>query len=156
MDRVTHIKRPVYILERLNDVRLYLKVSRLSDRLNAPGSEIEYWALYGPPAESLGNWPKRRKSLAENMRFLRETIRIFFCGMQGIHPAYLGMPLPQPNTRKVLAPMATITSVFDQYPSCYRQLLGKDNIGDTQANEILGLLRSGALYAVRDFSVNDG
>ena len=76
--------------------------------------------------------------------------------MQGIRPAHLGRPLPQPNTRELLAPMATITFVFDQYPSCYRQLLCKDNIGDAQANKILGLLRSGALYARSDSSVKDG
>ena len=64
MDRVTNIKRPAYILERLNDARLYLKVSRLSDISNAAGTDIEHWAMYGPLAEAIGNWPKRRPPLA--------------------------------------------------------------------------------------------
>ena len=61
MDKIWQITQSKYILERINDVHLYLKVSRLSNIVNDEGSAIEKWALYGPPANSTLTWPKRRK-----------------------------------------------------------------------------------------------
>ena len=52
MDRIIATSRPTHIPERLNDVRLCLDVSRLSDMVNQTGDNIENWALYGPPKSS--------------------------------------------------------------------------------------------------------
>ena len=50
MDKIGATPQPDYILQRLNAVRLSLKVSRLSDIVNEEGTHIENWALYAPPA----------------------------------------------------------------------------------------------------------
>ena len=68
MDKNCQTVRLEYILERLNDIRLYLQVSRLSDIVNKEGSEIEAWAMYGPPQTTDLIWPKQRKPLAVNMK----------------------------------------------------------------------------------------
>ena len=49
-----------------------------------------------------------------------------------------------------------LSSIFKQYPPCYRHIEGNITIGDAEANTILRLLRSGALYAGSDGSVKDG
>ena len=47
---VKKISDPI-LQQRINSVRLYLKVLRLSDIANKEGNKIEQWALYGPPKQ---------------------------------------------------------------------------------------------------------
>ena len=46
MDKLCEASRNAITLEKLNAVRLWLKVSRLSDMVNVSGDKIEEWALY--------------------------------------------------------------------------------------------------------------
>ena len=52
-------------MEKLNDVRLWLRVSRLSDMVNEVGDKIEDWALYVLPMKSDIDWLTRRIPLPE-------------------------------------------------------------------------------------------
>ena len=49
MDEFRRIRIQTEKLRRMNDVRLYLKVTYLSCMTNVKGNKIERWALYGPP-----------------------------------------------------------------------------------------------------------
>ena len=75
-------------MERLNDVRLWLRVSRLSDMVNRLGDQIEDWALYGPPMKSDIARSTRRQPLTENLKPWRTTIRSVFCGGKGLYPQH--------------------------------------------------------------------
>ena len=68
MNNICSTPRSAYILERINDVRLWLKVSRLSDIADCAGTQIMDWALYDPLVNSPLKWPKRRKPLEENLK----------------------------------------------------------------------------------------
>ena len=70
MDKIVDTPHPSHILERLNDVRLWLKISRLSDMVNHSGDQIEHWVLYGPPKASTLQWPKQRRPLEANLNKL--------------------------------------------------------------------------------------
>ena len=52
MDKIINTVKSSTVLARLNDVILYLKVSRLSDISTADGLDIHQWAMYGPPSNS--------------------------------------------------------------------------------------------------------
>ena len=78
MDKLSDTPRSAAIMEKLNDVRHWLKVSRLSDMVNDEGNKIEDWALYGPPKPSDIEWPTRRHPVQENLRLWRNTIRSVF------------------------------------------------------------------------------
>ena len=90
MDNICDTPAPTYILEQLNDVRLSMNVSWLSNIPNADSKDIEKLTMYGPLADLLLAWPKRRPPLEENMKLWKETIRADFCGMGEIYPKYLG------------------------------------------------------------------
>ena len=60
MNKLCETPRSVRIMERLNDVRLWLRVSILSDMVNELGDKIEDWTLYVPPMKSNIAWPTRR------------------------------------------------------------------------------------------------
>ena len=132
MDRITATSHPTHILERLNDVRLWLHVSRLSDMVNQSGDKIENWALYGPPESLNMQWPKRRHPLESNLKMWRDVLRRLFCGEKGLHPRNLGKCLSplRTNVSPVWGP--SFREVIDQYPDKYKKLLGGGNIrGDT-------------------------
>ena len=69
MDKICATNKPGHKLVHLNDVRLYLEVSRLSDISNEEGSEINDWSIYRLPAISHLKCTKRRKYLQCNMKF---------------------------------------------------------------------------------------
>ena len=71
-------------MEKLNDERLWLRVSRLSDIVNEVGDKIEDWALYSPPMKSDIDWPTRRKPLPETFKLWRSTIRNVSCQKTGL------------------------------------------------------------------------
>ena len=58
MPRICEVIRRPDTLLRINNVRLYLKVSRLSDIVQPNGQWIHDWAFYGPPADCTLTWPK--------------------------------------------------------------------------------------------------
>ena len=68
MDKICSKIRITDTLVRLNNVRLYLRVSRLSDIVSEDGQWIHEWALHGPPALCKLKFPNRRKPLEQNMR----------------------------------------------------------------------------------------
>ena len=84
MDKVCASSYPSHILERLNDVHLWLKVSMLSDMVNQEGTQLEEWALYSPPKERMLQWLKRRQPLASNLKLWCDTLRQEFCAGQGL------------------------------------------------------------------------
>ena len=49
MDKICDTPRPLIVLEKLNDVQLWLKVSQLSDIVKEAGNAIEPWAFNGLP-----------------------------------------------------------------------------------------------------------
>ena len=59
MDKLSETPRSVGIMDKLNNVRLWLQISRLSDMVNEAGDNIERWALYGPPKKSELDWTIR-------------------------------------------------------------------------------------------------
>ena len=59
-------------------MRLWLKVSRLSDIASVDEQKIEHWAVHGPPAVTKIEWPKRREPTAENLKLWRQTVRGVF------------------------------------------------------------------------------
>ena len=91
VDEFRRIRVPTEKLRRMNDVRLYLKVTYLSCMTNVEGNKIERWALYGPPRQdSELEWPVRRKPLPENIREWRHLIYKNFTAATGLYPANLG------------------------------------------------------------------
>jgi hypothetical protein len=125
MDKIIATPHPTHILERLNDVRLWLQVSRLSDMVNHTGDKIENWALYGPPKTSNMQWPKRRRPVESNLKMWRDVVRRLFCGEKGFHPKNLGkvMNPSSPNELPVWAP--SFGEVIYQYLTKYKKLLGE-------------------------------
>ena len=47
MDKIVHKIKQKHPLERINDVRLYLKISRLSDIVTDDGTRIQHLAMHG-------------------------------------------------------------------------------------------------------------
>ena len=52
IDKIAMKIKSASIIHRLNDVRFYLKVSRMSDIVTEDGSSIYTWTLFGSPSES--------------------------------------------------------------------------------------------------------
>ena len=52
MDKICDNIRSHLVLNKMNDIRLWLRVSRLSDIVTADGTDIATWALHGPPTRS--------------------------------------------------------------------------------------------------------
>lgn len=78
MEKICQDTKPVNILERLNDVRLFLKVSCLSNIAITASSEIENWTLYGLLSATRVTWPERQMPLEENMNLWRDTLMACF------------------------------------------------------------------------------
>ena len=93
MNKISAIVRHPELLQKLNNVRLYLKVSRLSDITTEDGQWIHEWAFYGPPAISNLQWPKKRHSLEQNWKLWRNTIKGIFYGVQSSFPTRQGVRL---------------------------------------------------------------
>ena len=51
------------LLLKINNIRLYLKLSRLSDIVQEDGQWMHEWAFYGPPSNFTLKWFTCRKSL---------------------------------------------------------------------------------------------
>ena len=79
MDKLSVPTSSAYILEILNEIRLYLRISRRSDVVNEEGTNIQPGNLYGPPAHSNLTLLKRQKILQSNMKSWRECTQETFC-----------------------------------------------------------------------------
>ena len=84
MDNICGVPRLHSVLEKLNDVRLWLKVSRLSDIVLEDRTTIAPWAMYGPPSRSDLKWPKRGDTLPENLKLWRDTLRNIYSAAQEV------------------------------------------------------------------------
>ena len=84
MDKIYQTVKEEIIPERLNDVRLCLKLSRISDISLKEGNIIERWSMHGPPVETTVIWSKRRKPLDQNMILWRDTLRAYFYGINSL------------------------------------------------------------------------
>ena len=71
MERFCKEPKLTYILQRLNDVRLYLQVSRPSDITNEAGISGGFRVKIA----------KRRELLEENMKLWKDTMRTYFYGI---------------------------------------------------------------------------
>ena len=75
MDRIVRVTDNPLTLERINAVRLYMRVSRLSDIVNKEGNQIGKWALFGQQRKGTElDWTPRRKPLLENIKLWREVL----------------------------------------------------------------------------------
>ena len=155
MDKIVDAITNHFILIRLNDVRLYLQVSRLSDIATENGASIHEWAFHGPPPPSSLRWPKRRIPLDHNMKSWRNTIRRIFFSASGIYPKHLGAIIEQPREAVMIRYAPRFQDIVDQYEACYRIMLGKEVLGNEEVEQILLLLVNGHLYAGSDGSVKD-
>ena len=87
MDKIVKQIQKSYVLKRLNDIRLYLKVSRVSDITNAEGNAIRQDIFDGiPNGNSELDWPKRRKPIAQNVATWKRVIIELFKSSMGIYP----------------------------------------------------------------------
>ena len=155
MNKICAAQRDLQILERLNAVRLWLHVSRLSDIAHIKGTQIENWVIYEPPAVTTISWPKRRKPLEETVKLWQDTIRSKFCGTLGIYPSPLGSPLVLRKAQELLQPDVSVDTIIGHYPTCYRAVLGISVLGYSQVTHIIWLMKDGNLYAGSDESVKD-
>ena len=156
MDKICSKIRITDILVRLNNVRLYLRVSRLSDIVSEDGQWIHEWALHGPPSLCTLKWPKRRKPLEQNMRLWRDTIRQIFYGDHGLFLTRLGAEIRYTHNTGMVTAEPLFQDMLAQYPPRYQALLGKDLLVNAQADNIHALLLKGELYAGSDGSEKDG
>ena len=155
MDKIVDNINITSVLTRLNDVRLYHQVSRLSDIATDDGSFIHKWALYGPPSPSSLGWPKRRIPLDHNMKLWRDTIRRLFFSANGIYPKYLEAITKQPMETVMLRYVPRFQDILEQLDACYRIMLGNNLLYDDAVEQIVLLLMKGQLYAGSDGSVKD-
>ena len=93
MDKICETPRPLLSLAKLNDVRLWLKVSQLSDIANDEGTGLALWAMYSPPAISDLKWSNRRTPTFQNLKLWRTILRNIFCSESGLYPRNLGPTL---------------------------------------------------------------
>ena len=136
---IKEVKYPP-VLAWINDVRLYLKISRISDMATTYGSNIHRWAVYGPPSNSTLKWPKRRTPLESNMKLWRDTIRKVFLGTNRIYSHRLGR-FPGKIVQPVLRDMTSFEAVLGQYDDEFLTILEEINLGEDQVWEIITLLK---------------
>jgi hypothetical protein len=156
MDKIIATPHPTHILERLNDVRLWLQVSRLSDIVNQTGDKIENWALHGPPKKSNVQWPKRKRPVGSNLKMWRDVVRRLFCGEKGLHPKNLGKVMHPLSPNDGARNGNSFGEVINQYPTKYKKLLGEATLGEAQVILVIKLLQDNQLYAGSDGSVKHG
>ena len=154
MTRICEVVRRPDLLLRINNVRLYLKVSRLSDIVQPNGQWIHDWAFVGPPKACTLTWPKRRCPLEQNWKLWRETIRQVFYGAQGLYPSRLGVSLE--TVTRGLNNTSLFEDMLAQYPDRYQAILGERKISNAMAEQIQGLMIQGHLYAGSDGSEKEG
>ena len=155
MTRICEVVRRPDLLLRINNVRLYLKVSRLSDIVQSNGQWIHDWAFVGPPSASTLTWPKRRCPLEQNWKLWRETIRHVFYGAQGLYPTRLGATI-QTEASGLVNNSTLFEDMLAQYPARFQAILRERKMSNAMAAQIQGLMLQGHLYAGSDGSEKEG
>ena len=154
MDGVVKRVQKPHVLKRINNVRLYLCVSQVSDITNAAGDKINFDILNGEPNHtSQLQWPRRRKPLPENIKLFKNVIISCFKSSFGLWPQNLGPIFPPPPTSQ---PATTINNFLSTLPSHYCSLLGDFQLTAHEVRTILNWLKTGTLYAGSDGSVDAG
>ena len=152
MDEMIKKVTKMDVLCRMNDVRLFLQVTRLSDISVESGDALDLSILNGTPKPNCLTWPKRRVPLEENLKQFRMIIRSMFGGMYGLFPRNLGDPTTFTSSKYNTD---NINSFLESYDTQYRSLLGSFCLSPTDYTTILSWLKHGVLYAGSDGSVGD-
>ena len=160
MDRIVKVVRNPVHLRRINAVRLFLKVSRLSDIVNKDGNKILPWALQGIPNQnSKLDWPPRPTPLPENLKLWREALYKAVGAAAGLYPANLGPPLTlervQSNDGKDEI-VERVNVSLQQLSVGERALLGEFNLTSEMIRNFMQWNAEGTIYVGTDGSVQDG
>ena len=85
MDEIVKNINKSYVLKRMNNIRLYLKVSRLSDIATSTGDGIRQDVFDGIPlGESTLDWPKQRKPIQQNLNTWKKVLIEIFQATTGL------------------------------------------------------------------------
>lgn len=151
MDEFVCKVKKSYVLQRLNDVRIYLRVTRLSDICNTEGNRLDFSILHGRRRPAYGHtWLKRRKPLEENLKKFREVIISIFKGTPGLFPHDLGPVITTPTPP---VPHGNFNQLLQLLPNHHRVLLGNFHLRPRETNNILQWLKAGTIYFGSDGSV---
>ena len=83
-------------------------------------------------------------------------MRVYFNGINGIHPDNLGIRLPNIKLRQELKWDPVFGVILKQYYPYYRTLLWNVNLEDYHLQEIISWMKAGALYDGSDGSEKNG
>ena len=139
----------------MNNIRLYLKVSRLSDIATSTGDGIREDIFNGIlGGESTLDWPKQRKPIQQNLNTWKKVLIEIFQATTGLYPKNLGPDLPCSPTQQFNK--RNLLSYLHSYPSYYQSLLGNFSPTRSDYEIILNWMAEGNLYAGSDGSVSEG
>ena len=152
------------VLEVLNDVRVYMKVTVLSD-ISQDGRHMAKWALAGQQnRSSQWSWPPRRVPTQQNLKVWRDCLRGTF--MQGINGLLEQVTTITPNCTGYTAyPLfnfshmkggTSLMATIRQYPPELLSLIGDINISDLAGQSLMRHIVKGQARAGSDGSVKDG
>ena len=136
MDKISALVHRLELLQKLSNVRLYLKVSRLSNIATEDGQWIHEWPFNGHPEISNLQWPKRRHPLEHNWKMRRDTIKSIFYGAQGLFPTRLGARLCISPRQWKVNPEPLFWDILHQYPMRYRAILGPTIVAKHMTSQI--------------------
>ena len=156
LDRIVKEEPSPIKLQKINDLHLYLKISRLSDIATEDDSHIHYWAFYGLPSSSTLQQPKRRVPIESSWKLWRDAIRKTFYDVKGMYPNYLGTPIPVIKVTPMLREMCSFNAVLDLYEDCFKAIIGSIIFGEEQVRDIIHLIKDGNLYTGSDGLEKDG
>lgn len=144
-----------HVLQRMNDIRLYLRVTKLSNIATPSGTGIKEEIFQGiPQTSSLTEWPHRRKPLQENLNTWKKILTSMFKSATGLHPKNLGASLSTPLP--ILANLTSFQTYIQSLPLYHKILLGNFNPSLLDLSHIVNWLKHGTLYGGSNRSVDDG
>ena len=160
MDVICKKVREPEKLRRINDVRLWLRVTFLSDISNLDGNALEKWALYGPPStDDTLEWPSRRAPLAENMKLWRQSLYETVTAMNGLYPANLGnliqnqsVPVAEYHGEDDWEKVNAVLASLDEWE---RSLVGDFSVTKALVYDFTQWVQRGTIYAGSDGSVTE-
>ena len=140
---VKKVKNP-HVLQRLNDIWVYLKVSRLSDITNKQGNLLREEILNATtPNSSPFDWPKRRKPIQRNIDTWKTVLISIFKSSTGIFLRNLGAPLPSLLIQHENC--QTLLLYLQSYPPHYRTLLGNFQPNSDDYQQLLQWMIEGTI-----------
>ena len=154
MDKIVKRVNHKETLRRMNDIRLFLRVSRLSNITNCEGNRLKEEALYGILKNDTDlEWPFRRQPLLENMKTWRNILRSIFGAYKGLWPKNLGSFLPPEAQYKYN--FSNLSNFINDLPPHYKSVFGSFAPNYEDYKDILKWMQQGVLYAGSDGSVED-